>query len=146
MENAEIRIEIKPQDDFTEKGVDHIFIYAQTNLGEDFKPLKEIASGGELSRVFTGIFRKILSSQNSISVFLFDEIDTGIGGQTALNIGKKLTDVAGTSQVIAITHLPQIVAASNHIISVRKEVSVGSKAGRTFTKIQAVANKERHAT
>jgi DNA repair protein RecN (Recombination protein N) len=64
--------------------------------------------------------RQILSSSDTISVFLFDEIDTGIGGETALCIGKSLKEVSRSSQVLAITHLPQIASCATHIINVSK--------------------------
>ena len=103
---------------------------AQTNPGEGFFKVREIASGGELSRILLAL-RQVVSSQDSISVFLFDEIDTGIGGATALKIGKALQNVSEFSQVIAITHLPQIAVHAKNLIEVKKKTV--SKAGKERT-------------
>jgi DNA repair protein RecN (Recombination protein N) len=92
-----------------------------TNLGQPFKPLKEIVSGGELSRTMFAI-KLITKNINDIPTLIFDEIDTGISGFTANIIGKKLKDISRDLQIIAITHLPQIAAFSDHHISVVKVV------------------------
>src|SRR5690606_22420365 len=94
---------------------------AETNAGEGFFPVANVASGGELSRILLSL-RQVLSSKDSISVFLFDEIDAGIGGETALKIGKSLQSVSKHSQVIAITHLPQIAVHANQLVHVSKEI------------------------
>jgi DNA repair protein RecN (Recombination protein N) len=78
--------------------------------------------------------RTILSSKDSISIFLFDEIDTGIGGETAICVGEALNKVSINSQVIAITHLPQIAKFSNKLIKVSKHLS--SDLNRTFSQIE----------
>ena len=81
--------------------------------------MSQIASGGELSRILLAM-RQVLSTTSSISVFLFDEIDTGIGGETAIKIGKALQEVSKNSQVIAITHLAQIANFSDQIVFINK--------------------------
>ena len=131
MKGAVIDFRVEHKQELGETGLSSLKIYAQTNPGEGFYPLSQIASGGELSRILLAI-RQVLSSTNSISVFLFDEIDTGIGGETAVKIGKALKEVSLNSQVIAITHLPQIANFSDHIVFIEKETS--KIKGQTRTK------------
>ena len=113
---------------------------AETNPGEGYYKIKEIASGGELSRILLSL-RQISSSQDSISIFLFDEIDTGIGGETANCIGKALGDVARKGQVIAITHLPQIAKYAESLIVVNKDIESSDQEARTESKIREVTGK-----
>ena len=122
MENAVLDIQCTPSKELLPNGMTHIKFVAQTNLGEHIAEVKKIASGGELSRILLAL-RQVLSSKDSISIFLFDEIDAGIGGQTALAIGNALKEVASHSQVITITHLPQIAHFSDKVISVNKRVT-----------------------
>jgi DNA repair protein RecN (Recombination protein N) len=122
MVGATINIEVKQSKELGPHGMSEVSFYAETNPGEGYYLIKDIASGGELSRILLGL-RQILSSTDSISVFLFDEIDTGIGGETALSIGQALAKVSRSSQVIAITHLPQIANAADKLIIVNKETS-----------------------
>ena len=107
-------------DAFTKYGIDTVQFQIRTNAGEESKPIQKIASGGELSRMMLAI-RRIISEEGGIGVYLFDEIDAGIGGQTAFQVGKKLRSVADGNQVICITHLAQVAAFANHHLSVRKE-------------------------
>lgn len=122
MTGATLNIQINECEALNKSGFSSISFLAQTNPGEGFFKIKEIASGGELSRILLAL-RQILSQGDTISVFLFDEIDTGIGGETAISIGKALREVSSSSQVIAITHLPQIAKFSNHLIDVDKKES-----------------------
>lgn len=140
MEGAEIRLEVEKDTELTENGLTKINFLAQTNPGEGFFRVKEIASGGELSRILLAL-RQVLATHDSISIFLFDEIDTGIGGETALHIGKSLQKVAKNSQVIAITHLPQIAASADHLIIVSKETSKDEGEERTESIIRQVMDK-----
>ncbi len=110
----------------------------QTNKGEEARPLGKIASGGELSRLMLSI-RRVIADRGGIGVYLFDEIDAGIGGQTAFEVGKKLKSVASFNQVICITHLPQVAAFASHHLSVQK-TSVGS---RTQTTVVELTKKDR---
>ncbi len=121
MKGATISINVVKTKDLNKYGQSGIHFTAETNPGEGFHKIKDIASGGELSRILLAL-RTILSSKDSISVFLFDEIDTGIGGETALTVGNSLQKVSGNSQVIAITHLPQIAKFSDHLIKVSKNI------------------------
>ncbi len=95
------------------------------NPGEKLKPLKEIASGGELSRVMLAL-KKILAKVDPVSTLIFDEIDAGVGGSIAYSVGEKLKGLSRSHQVLMITHLPQIAAFAENHISVKKKVSAGS--------------------
>lgn len=137
MNGATIDIHLTESSDFNDYGKSNLHFHAQTNPGGGFHPVKEIASGGELSRILLSL-RQCLSQKDSISVFLFDEIDTGIGGETAIAVGKALMDVADKGQVIAITHLPQIAQFASQLISVKKEVKQDS----TVSKVTGISGKE----
>lgn len=141
MNGATIDIRISEKEMIASDGLSHVEIYAETNPGEGFYPIREIASGGELSRILLAL-RQILSVQDSISIFLFDEIDTGIGGKTALKIGEALKEVSVGSQVISITHLPQIAVNSDLIISVDKETTQDDGEPRTYSFIKQFSGKD----
>lgn len=117
---------------------DKIEFRVQTNPGEAEKPLSKIASGGELSRLMLAL-RRVISDKGGIGVYLFDEIDTGMSGQTAFQVGQKLKSVATYNQVICITHLPQVAAFADHHLSVRKKVTQG----RTETDVEILTATER---
>jgi DNA repair protein RecN (Recombination protein N) len=143
MNGATLKINVSKGESLGSKGFSKIDFIAETNPGEGFFKVKEIASGGELSRILLSV-RQILSSNDTISVFLFDEIDTGIGGETALSIGKSLQSVAEHSQVLAITHLPQIASFATQIINVSKSTKVIDDQPRTVSIIEQAmgANRE----
>lgn len=140
MEGADIRLELEKTKELSESGFTRLNFLAQTNPGEGFFRVKEIASGGELSRILLAL-RQVLASHDSISIFLFDEIDTGMGGETALHIGKSLQKVATNSQVITITHLPQIAACADHLIIVSKETAKEVGGERTESVVREVEGK-----
>lgn len=140
MNGATIRMEVQKLDEFTESGLTHACFLAETNKGEGYFKIKDTVSGGELSRILLGL-RQILSSYDSISIFLFDEIDTGIGGETATCIGKALTEVAAHGQVIAITHLPQIAQYAESLILVQKEIQEDAKETRTESSVREIIGK-----
>ena len=106
------------------------------NAGEKLRPLSDVASGGELSRIMLSI-KTILSESYGTETLIFDEIDAGISGITASKVATKLNRIAKNHQVILITHLPQIAAmADNHYV-IEKKVS----GDRTITTIEALDNK-----
>lgn len=135
MVGASISFDIQKRETLDPRGCSEISLVAETNPGEGFHKVKHIASGGELSRILLGL-RQILSSHDSISVFLFDEIDTGVGGETALAVGSALENVSLEGQVIAITHLPQIAKFANRIVEVTKDVNVKNK--KTISRTQII--------
>lgn len=122
----------------TASGADTIQFVVQTNRGETARPLGKIASGGELSRLMLAI-RRVIADRGGIGVYLFDEIDAGMGGQTAFQVGKKLKSVASHNQVICITHLPQVASFADHHLVVRK----ATHGKRTMTEIIELGAKDR---
>jgi DNA repair protein RecN (Recombination protein N) len=132
MTGASLKLNVSRHDHLTAKGLSKVEFIAETNPGEGFFKVKEIASGGELSRILLAV-RQILSSNDTISVFLFDEIDTGIGGETAVTIGRSLQSVSGFSQVLAITHLPQIALFADQLINVTKITTTVDDVQRTLS-------------
>ncbi len=122
----------------TEYGLDRAIFLIAPNPGEALKPLSQIASGGELSRVVLAL-KAILSNTAAVETVIFDEVDSGIGGGVAEVVGKKLLDLSGHHQVICITHLPQIARFGNHHFRIIKNV----QEGRTTTTIQALNFEDR---
>lgn len=100
-------------------GIDDIEFLVITNKGEEFQPLKKVASGGEISRIMLSI-KSSLSDRDKIPILIFDEIDSGISGRIAEKVGKVLKNLSKTHQLISITHLPQIAAFSDNHLSVSK--------------------------
>lgn len=135
MNGATIDIKVEKTKELSSTGFSLVKFTAETNPGEGYYLIKNIASGGELSRILLGL-RTILSSKDSISIFLFDEIDTGIGGETALAVGQALQSVANESQVIAISHLPQIAYFANHLVKVTKNIVENDSIERTISMVQ----------
>lgn len=122
----------------SETGIDRITFMIAPNVGEELKPLANIASGGELSRVVLAL-KAILAGTDSVETIVFDEVDAGIGGGVAEVVGKKLADLARIHQVICITHLPQIAKFGTHHFRISKQVS----GGRTVTMIQPLDKNDR---
>lgn len=102
-------------------GYDDAQFMIRTNPGEPIRPLKDIASGGELSRIMLAI-KTVLAEHDDIDTLIFDEIDAGISGRTAQAVSEKLHLVAKEHQVICITHLPQIAAMADHHYLIQKDV------------------------
>lgn len=140
MNGAVIKLELEELKDFNDLGTTKANFMAETNPGEGFFKVKEVASGGELSRILLAV-RQILAAYDSISIFLFDEIDTGIGGETAICIGKALSQVAQNGQVIAITHLPQIAQFAESLIVVNKDIQSEDKKSRTESSVKELSGK-----
>lgn len=123
---------------FNENGIDEVEFYIETNIGEGLKPLAKVVSGGELSRVMLAIKLLYIKSQK-ISTIIFDEIDTGISGDVASKVAKKIKELSYNHQVITITHLPQVACLSEHHIRISK--SVVNK--RTYTSIKELSLDEK---
>ncbi|MBI5409908.1 MAG: DNA repair protein RecN [Nitrospirae bacterium] len=124
----------------TQKGIDDVEFLISPNPGEDLKPLSKIASGGELSRIMLAL-KSITAEGDNIPVMIFDEIDAGIGGRTAENVGRKLKNLSSSRQVICITHLPQIASYADRHLRIEKKV----KKERTIVEINSVEKDERTA-
>ena len=102
-------------------GTDTIDFIVSLNKNEDLKPLKDVASGGESSRLML-LIKEIFSKQNNIDLLIFDEIDTGISGKTALAVGKKIKNLSNYSQIFCISHLAPVVAcADNHYLIYKQD-------------------------
>jgi len=142
------KIEVSGTDEegnWSASGFDQVEYLIATNAGEPLRPLQQIASGGELSRVMLalkvsveagGARKKAASVQRTL---VFDEIDIGIGGRAAEAVGKKLKSLSRSNQVLCVTHLPQIAAfADHHYVIEKKDV-----AGRTRTTVREVVGEER---
>lgn len=122
MERAKFVIQIEPATDLTATGTDLVEFVATTNPGLAPAPLRKIASGGELSRIMLAL-KGILAEGDRVSVLVFDEIDSNVGGRLGAVIGAKLRQLAEGHQVLCITHLPQIAAYADRHLTVRKAQS-----------------------
>ena len=118
--DVKFQIEFKPLSNYTKDGKDEACFMISTNPGEPLKPLPEIASGGELSRIMLAI-KSILAKVDTIDTLIFDEIDVGISGRTAQMVSEKMSHIAKNHQVIAITHLPQIAAMADSHYFIEKK-------------------------
>ena len=123
---------------FTPTGIDEVEFYIQTNPGETMGPLARIASGGELSRVMLAL-KTIFAQNEGVTSIIFDEVDTGVSGRVAQAIADKIKVIANKSQVLCITHLPQVAAVAQHHFLIQKHV----KDERTTTMVTILSDKER---
>ena len=113
----------------TPRGIDACELLISPNVGEDLKPLARIASGGELSRVMLAV-KRALAKTDPVPTYVFDEVDSGIGGAVAEVVGRLLKEVSRERQVLCITHLPQIAACADHHYTVEKRVRQGRATSR----------------
>ena len=125
MSEALFKIELKTSDTFLNNGKDQLNFLFKSNKGSDFKPLKKVASGGELSRIMLAV-KSILSSYIKLPTLIFDEIDTGVSGKISDAIAEVMVTMGKKLQVINITHLPQVAAKGDYHFKVLKE-EVNSK-------------------
>lgn len=145
MNKARVQIQVdaihageETQDNFRENGMDEVEFLISPNPGESLKPLKKIASGGELSRLMLAV-KSIGKDSSQGKTLIFDEIDAGIGGHTAEFVARKLQQLAKNNQVICITHLPQIASYASHHFRIEKKVIKN----RTFTTVKRLNQEER---
>ena len=124
--------------DFRPDGLDEAVFYIQTNPGEEAKPLAKIASGGELSRLMLAM-KTIFARSEGVTAIIFDEVDTGVSGRVAQAIANKISLIAKSSQVLCITHLPQVAAMADHEYVINKNVHDG----RTTTQVNKLTAKAR---
>lgn len=136
--HVDFKIEVRRLDHFTANGLDEVEFLISTNPGSiPPRPLGEVASGGELSRIMLAI-KTVLADTDDIPTLIFDEIDTGISGRTAQKVSERLSYIAGKHQVICITHLPQIAAMADVHFEIRKTVENGT----TVTRIHELDHNE----
>ena len=144
MKNTKFAVSItqKPGDTIVQKcgpyGIDDIEFLISANPGSPLKPLAKIASGGELSRVMLSL-KTVLASSDSIDTLIFDEIDTGIGGEVAVAVGKHIQSLAKKVQVLCITHLASIAVYADTQIKIEKSV----ESGITATHVREITGNDR---
>ena len=136
MKEAFFKIELFPADTFLSNGSDQLDFQFKSNKGSDFKPLKKIVSGGELSRIMLAI-KSILSHYVKLPTLIFDEIDTGVSGKISDSIAEVMVSMGQRLQLINITHLPQVAAKGDYHFKVMKR----EQNGRTLTELFSL-NKE----
>lgn len=122
---VEFEIQITRKESIGENGFDNVEFMISTNPGESVKPLVKIASGGELSRIMLAI-KSILATEDDIDTLIFDEIDTGISGQTAMKVAEKMAKISRNHQVICISHLSQIAAMADSHYLIKKTADENS--------------------
>ena len=105
-------------------GADTVAFLVQLNPGLDARPLAQVASGGELSRLMLAL-KVVLAAHDTVPTLVFDEVDQGVGGDVGQHVAEALAQVAGTRQVLVVTHLPAIAARAHHHLCVRKQVARG---------------------
>jgi DNA repair protein RecN (Recombination protein N) len=121
-----------------ETGIDRVEFLISTNPGEEPKPLKKVASGGEISRVMLAL-KSIFAKSDPVETLIFDEIDVGIGGITANNVGLKMKEISKEKQLFVITHLPQIASKADFHYFISKSV----EGNKTFAKARLLTKEER---
>lgn len=135
---SEFEVNLSGVDEPRPSGFDFVELLFSSNPGEPLKPLRAIASSGEISRLMLAI-KSALAAHDAVALLVFDEIDTNVGGEIARAVGAKMQTLGRDHQVICITHLPQVAAtASSHFV-VTKDVS----RGRTFSNLREVTGKAR---
>ncbi|WP_165003103.1 MULTISPECIES: DNA repair protein RecN [unclassified Enterococcus] len=140
MENTEFEVRFMEQEEkrFDPNGFDQVEFYITTNPGEPLKPLVKVASGGELSRMLLAL-KTIFSSEQGVTSIIFDEVDTGVSGRVAQAIADKISQISKYSQVLCITHLPQVAAVADYQYYIVKDVIEG----RTRTSVQELKPNQR---
>ena len=116
MPNASLVIEVEPTEEFSGHGRDEISFLLRPHAAAAPRPLGKGASGGELSRVMLAI-EVVLAHSDPVPTLVFDEVDAGVGGRAAVEIGRRLARLARSHQVLVVTHLPQVAAfADRHLV------------------------------
>jgi len=138
MQHARLQVEVQELDQLNSTGIDEVNFLFASNKGSKFLPLKNVASGGELSRL-TLCTKSLVADAIPLPTLIFDEIDTGISGDVALRMGRILQELSGRHQVVSITHSPQIaVKADTHYFVYKKEMK-----DRTMTRVKELTMEER---
>lgn len=137
MKNASFLVSILPEDEFNKNGLDKVEFLVSTNVGDDFKPLIKIASGGEISRIMLAI-KVVLSDLDNTPIMIFDEIDTGISGTAAMSVSQKIKKISKSHQIICVTHLAVVAAKADYNYCIKKEVDCNS----TKTKVSLLTETE----
>ncbi|MFQ5703683.1 MAG: DNA repair protein RecN [Gemmatimonadales bacterium] len=122
MPHGELTIGLEPAKNVTATGQDVVTFLVRLNPGMEPRPLSQVASGGELSRLMLAL-KVVLARHDAVPTLVFDEVDQGIGGETAVTVSRALTQLAGAKQVLIITHLPQIAARSARHLRIDKQTA-----------------------
>lgn len=138
MPEARFEVRVSEQSEWSSQGRDEVDFLFSANVGQGVQSLKKVASGGELSRVALAI-QAVANFKTTGKTLIFDEIDTGIGGRTALAVGEKMKSLAQKNQILAITHLPQIAVCAETQFCIEKVV----KNGKTYTEVSCLSETER---
>lgn len=138
MEGGVFEVRLTPLSVTEARGAEDVEFMVSLNRGFEPRPLATVASGGELSRVMLAL-KTILARLDSVPTLIFDEVDAGIGGRVALQVGEKMRQVAAQHQVLAITHLPQIAARAHRHLLVRK----ASGGDRVSTEVSVLSDESR---
>ncbi len=138
MAAASLTVLVEPGKQLGPDGADRVEFLLASNKGEDRKPLARIASGGELSRIMLAL-KLCLRRADEVATYVFDEVDSGIGGATAEVVGRQIRTLGNQRQILCVTHLPQIVAFADQHFQVAKFEAEG----RTETTVRALSRKER---
>ena len=138
MEDAKLKVQINKLEKMTNDGYDEVEFFISTNVGQDLKPLNKIASGGEVSRIMLAL-KVIFSKVDNIPILIFDEIDTGIGGETVRKIALKLKEIGENTQIISITHSPVIASKASQQFYIEKYV----ENSKTISRVKKLSAEER---
>ena len=138
MEDAKLKVQMNKVDRMTNDGYDEVEFFISTNVGQELKPLNKIASGGEVSRVMLAL-KVIFSKVDNIPILIFDEIDTGIGGETVRKIALKLKEIGDSTQIISITHSPVIASKASQQFYIEKYV----ENSKTISRVKKLSANER---
>lgn len=138
MGDAKFKVEFTENDNMMLSGIDQVEFMISTNIGQALKPLWKVASGGEVSRIMLAI-KVIFSKVDNIPILIFDEIDTGVGGETVRKIANKLKEIGGTTQVMSITHSPAIAAKATQQFYIEKSLIEN----KTITQVKELNDIER---
>ena len=135
---AQIEIVMEKEEQFSEMGFDRPIFRFSANKGAEMQPITKIASGGELSRIMLGV-KSLILQKNVLPTIIFDEIDSGVSGEVSAKMGKVMRDIARFSQVIAVTHLPQIAGKAQTHYLIYKE----NEGEKTVSSIKCLNEEER---
>ena len=138
MKDAKFKVDFKINDKISRMGIDIVEFMIAPNLGQEMKPLAKVVSGGEMSRIMLAL-KVIFSAVDNVPILVFDEIDTGVGGETVRKIADKLYDIGENAQIICITHSPVIAAKANQQFFIEKK-NINNK---TIATVKNLNNQER---
>ena len=138
MPNAHIQVQLETAEQLNAYGQDHVQLLFSANAGQQPQALKQVASGGELSRLLLAL-KSLIAGKTEQPTLVFDEIDTGISGEVAKKVGAVMNNMATNHQIIAVTHLPQIAALGHHHLKVEKAIEDGN----TYSYVKSLTKQER---